>query len=78
VVDFLDSKAKVEASSQGLLATKRFSSDSSYSQNFPRQMTGLFRLYLAAHFRVQEAMNALREKGVKADSKDERGQTPLS
>jgi hypothetical protein len=41
-------------------------------------MTGLFRLYLAAHFRVQEAMNALREKGVKADSKDERGQTPLS
>jgi hypothetical protein len=73
--DFLDSKAKVEASSQTLLATERFSSDSSYSQNFPRQMTGL---YLAAHFRVKEAINALREKGVKADSKDERGQTPLS
>jgi hypothetical protein len=40
VVDFLKSEAKVEASSQVLLAVKRYSSGSNYSQNVPR-ITGL-------------------------------------
>ena len=74
VVDFLNSKVKVEASSQGLLATKRYSSDSNYSQKVPRQMTGL---HLAAYFGVKEAMNALLKKGADADSKGDDGRTPM-
>ncbi|OBT47113.1 hypothetical protein VE00_03058 [Pseudogymnoascus sp. WSF 3629] len=75
VADFLKSKAKVEAASQGLLATKHYSSQSNYSRKFPRQLTGL---HLAAYFGVIEAINALLQKGVEADSKAENGRTPLS
>jgi ankyrin repeat protein len=75
VVDFLDSKANVEASSQGLLATKRYLSHSNYSQELPRQITGL---HLAAYFGVKEAINALLKKGIQADSNDNNGRTPLS
>jgi ankyrin repeat protein len=74
-VDFLESKAKVEASSQALLAIKRYSWLSDCSQEFPRQMTGL---HLTAYFGVDRAMNILLEKGLKADSKDSYGWTPLS
>jgi ankyrin repeat protein len=75
VVDFLESETKVEASSQGLLAIKRSSSHSNYSQDFPRQITGL---HLTAFFGVKEAINAHHKKGVEADLKDTDGRTPLS
>ena len=75
VVDFLDSKANVEASSQGLLATKRHLWHPNYSQELPRQITGL---HLAAYFGVKEAINALLKKGIQADSNDNNGRTPLS
>lgn len=41
VMDFLECKAKVEASSQALIAVKRYPWNSDYSQLVPRQMTGL-------------------------------------
>ncbi|KAL6406243.1 hypothetical protein AUP68_10413 [Ilyonectria robusta] len=41
VISFLTSKAKIEASSQALMAAKRYSSHSDYSQEAPREMTGL-------------------------------------
>ena len=75
VVGFLESEAKVEASSQALLAIKKYSWQSNYSQQFPRQMTGL---HLTAYFGVDRAMSILLEKGAKADSKDHDGRTPLS
>jgi hypothetical protein len=50
VISFLDRKSPVEASSQGLLAKKMYSSDMKYSQRFPREMTGL---HLAAYFGVE-------------------------
>ena len=75
VTDFLECEAKVQASSQALIAVKQYSSHSNYSQNFPRQMTGL---HLAAYFGVDRAMSILLEQGVKADLKDSYSRTPLS
>jgi ankyrin repeat protein len=74
-MDFLESDVKVEASSQALLTFKLYSSHSNYSQEFPRQMTAL---HLTAYFGAETVMNALLKKGVKADSTDSDGRTPLS
>jgi hypothetical protein len=71
---FLESEPKIEAASQALLAVKRYPEHSTYSQNFPRQMTGL---HLAAYFGLKEAI-ALLENGHDLNSKDSDGQTPLS
>ncbi|KAH8767818.1 hypothetical protein BGZ57DRAFT_797785, partial [Hyaloscypha finlandica] len=75
VIEFLEKTGQVEASSQALIAVKRYSGDSLYSQAFPKQMTGL---HLGAYFGVKEAVEALLHKGVETDSKDNYGQTPLS
>jgi ankyrin repeat protein len=75
VTSFLETKAQVEASSQVLLAVKLYSSDSGFSQRFPKQMTGL---HLAAYFGVKAAINSLLEIGLAALLKDSYGQTPLS
>jgi hypothetical protein len=40
VIGYLESKLKAEAASQALLAVKRYPEHSTYSQDFPRQMTG--------------------------------------
>ena len=74
-IDFLECEAKVQASSQALLANKRWSGHSSYSQEFPRQMT---ELHLTAYFGVEKAIGILLKKGSKANSKDSYGRTPLS
>jgi hypothetical protein len=50
VIGFLESELKTEAASQALLAIKRYLGHSKYSQEVPRQMTGL---HLAAYFGVQ-------------------------
>ena len=63
VISFVISKAKVDASSQWLLAIKRYSSQTGYSQEVPRRMTGL---HLIVYF------------GVKSNSKNSDGQMPLS
>jgi ankyrin repeat protein len=75
VMEFLHKKAQVEASTQALIAIKPFTGHSEYSQEFPRQVTGL---HLTAYFGLQEAANVLLATGkVDVDAKDNRGRTPL-
>jgi hypothetical protein len=75
ILSFLKSEAKVSASSQAMMASKVYSSDSGYSQRAPRQMTGF---HLAAYFELENVMTALLKDGIDPDSKDTRGRTPLS
>jgi ankyrin repeat protein len=75
VLNFLECEAKTEASSQALMAVKSYSGHSDYSQEVPRQMTGL---HLAAYFGVHEAANTLIGRGHSLDLKDSYGRTPLS
>jgi len=80
-VDFLQCEAKVEASSQALMASEqalmtcenglRYSAG---SQGVPRRMTGL---HLCAYFGLNEAANALLNLLQGPDSKDIYGRTPL-
>ncbi|RYP62481.1 hypothetical protein DL771_009725 [Monosporascus sp. 5C6A] len=74
IIGFLERRPQVEASSQALIAFKRYSRHLQYSQEFPKQMTGL---HLAAYFGVKKAVEALLHKNVDADSKDNYGRTPL-
>ncbi|PMD49386.1 purine and uridine phosphorylase, partial [Hyaloscypha bicolor E] len=64
---FLESQAKVEASSQALLAGE--------SGNFPSQVTGL---HLAAYFGLREALNCLLRRQHEVDPRDGKSRTPLS
>ncbi|RYO96852.1 hypothetical protein DL765_011425 [Monosporascus sp. GIB2] len=75
VIYFLESKAKVEASSQALMAAKRFPEHSGYSQEVPRYITGL---HLAAYFGVNDAANILLEHGQSPDLRSNYDRTPLS
>jgi ankyrin repeat protein len=74
VISFLESKLKIEAASQALLAIRKYSSRSKDSQKVPRQITGL---HLAAYFGVLEAANTLIRRGQSLDSKDSYNGTPL-
>ena len=71
---FLDRKAQVKASIQALLAVKRYSSETKYSQIFPKKMTGL---HLVAYFGVKANVQQLLEHGADVNAADEDGQTPL-
>ncbi|KAL7755650.1 hypothetical protein ACKLNR_014177 [Fusarium oxysporum f. sp. zingiberi] len=73
VVDFLKCEAKVEASSQALMAANH-RSGLNYSQRFPRQITGL---HLAAYFGVEDAARLLLESS-SPNLKDSDNRTPLS
>ena len=75
VIGFLESKPKAEAASQALLAIKGYLLHSDYSQEVPRQITGL---HLAAYFGLKEAMIALLENGHDLSSNDSYYRTPLS
>jgi ankyrin repeat protein len=75
-IEFLQKQAQVEASSQALLAKKTYSSDTRYSQRFPRNITGL---YLAAHFGLEAIFQPLlAAEKANVDLKDNYGRTPLS
>jgi hypothetical protein len=74
VLEFLKKQAQVEASSQALIAVKQWSRQTGYSQQFPKQMTGL---HLTAYFGVDEAVIDLLG-GNSPDSKDTHSRTPLS
>ena len=75
IVYFLNSEAKINASSQGLLAVKRHFSHLNYSQDVPRRITGL---HLTAYFGVKAIVKLLLETGkVDVNSKDSWGLTPL-
>ncbi|KAI0531849.1 hypothetical protein GGR58DRAFT_210281 [Xylaria digitata] len=71
VVNFLKSKAKVEASSQVLMDDMRFSH---YSQNAPRKITGL---HLAGYFGLSRIADTLLSLGHTPNPKDNYGRTPL-
>jgi hypothetical protein len=75
VISFLGGKAQAEASIQGLLAAKEWPGHKEYSQEFPKQMTGL---HLAAYFGVNAVVRLLRENKADVDAKDGWGRTPLS
>ncbi|KAH9864036.1 hypothetical protein J1614_009969 [Plenodomus biglobosus] len=73
VMDFLQDKAKVEASSQAMLVDHA-SSSSNYSQQVPSQITGL---HLSAYFGLDKAVVNLLNSGHQPNCKDSNGQTPL-
>jgi len=71
VIQFLEKRAQIEASSQALMAVKKWSGHIN-SQQIPKQMAGL---HLAAYFGVDEAVRVLSSNG--PDLKDSYGRTPL-
>src|SRR5207248_2741294 len=73
ILAFLESEAKVSASSQVLIASRHHSIDSDYSQRVPRQMTGV---HLAAFFGLTGVIMALHKNGHNPDVKDTYGRTP--
>jgi len=74
VLEFLQCKTKVEAAVQAMLARKRYSYHSKYSQEVPGQMTGL---HLAAYFGITESVTKILQS-VSVNSKDTEDRTPLS
>jgi Ankyrin repeats (3 copies) len=74
VVEFLHHEMNVEAAAQAMLARKRYSTHSDYSQEVPRQITGL---HLSAQFGTTEVAAAILD-WADLDSKDSYGRTPLS
>ncbi|KAI9765690.1 MAG: hypothetical protein M1840_007248 [Geoglossum simile] len=71
VIEFLEDTAKLEASSQALMALKDWPS---YSQRVPRRMRGL---HIAAYFGIKESMKTLLGRQL-PDLKDSYGRTALS
>jgi hypothetical protein len=73
VMSFLESLAKVEASTQAM----GFNNENLFHARFvvPRKMT---RLHLAAHFGLAKALKALLENAHDPDPTDSTGRTPLS
>ncbi|UPL02804.1 hypothetical protein LCI18_013738 [Fusarium solani-melongenae] len=74
VISFLKSKAKIEAACQALMAAKLYSSHTKYSQEPPRNTTGL---HLAGFFGLRKAAETLLGVGHRPDVKDTRSRTPL-
>ena len=74
VVEFLHHEMNVEAATQAMLARKRHPWQYNYSQNVPRQITGL---HLSAHFGITEVAAVILD-WADLDSKDTVGRTPLS
>ncbi|KAJ6438029.1 putative AC9 transposase [Purpureocillium lavendulum] len=74
VISFLSNNDNVEASSQALMAAKRYKSDRSYGVEVPRNITGL---HLAAYFGMCNAAETLLEIGYGTDVKDAKHRTPL-
>ncbi|KAH7464150.1 hypothetical protein FOMA001_g17939 [Fusarium oxysporum f. sp. matthiolae] len=69
-IDFLEFDTKVESSSQALMAVKV---EQEYSQDVPRQMTGL---HLVAYFGIKDAAQILATRNI-ADLTDSYGRTAL-
>ncbi|KAF7552232.1 hypothetical protein G7Z17_g4455 [Cylindrodendrum hubeiense] len=71
VLEFLNKRSQVEASTQVLMAAHK---SPGYSQNFPRKMTAL---HLAAYFGVENLAPLLSDMN-RPSSRDSRSRTPLS
>ncbi|KAI5462028.1 putative ankyrin repeat protein [Mariannaea sp. PMI_226] len=74
VTRFLECGLKVEASNQALGVSQRMVWNPGYSQEITRNMTGL---HMATYFGLEEATQALLQKGVEPDARDANGRTPL-
>ena len=74
ILDLLGNEAKVSASSQAMMVAEEYRNDNNYSQEVPRQLTGV---HLAAHFGLTEMITTLFKNGFHQDPKDSLGQTPL-
>jgi ankyrin repeat protein len=74
IVDFLQHEMNMEAATQAMLVRKLYSGQSDYSQDFPRQITGL---HLSAYFGITEIAAILLDCA-DPNSKDTNDQTPLS
>ncbi|KAJ6437571.1 hypothetical protein O9K51_09777 [Purpureocillium lavendulum] len=74
VVSFLDNEAKVKASSQALIAAKKYSSIRPWGPETRRDMTGL---HLAAYFGMCKAAETLLQLGYSPGLKDNHLYTPL-
>jgi hypothetical protein len=72
ILRLLESESKVSSSSQAMTASKNYSG---YSQEVPRQITGI---HLAAYFGLGEVMVVTLKGRYDLDSKDSYGWTPLS
>ena len=72
ILDLLENGAKVSAASQAMMASRKYSK---YSQEVPKQITGV---YLAAYFGLSETMIALLGNKHDPDVKDTNSRMPLS
>jgi ankyrin repeat protein len=72
ILSFLECEAKVSASSQAILASRKYLG---YDEGVPSEMTGV---HLAAYFGLTRVLIALAKKGCDLGCGDIRGQTPLS
>ncbi|KAI9773772.1 MAG: hypothetical protein M1839_002005 [Geoglossum umbratile] len=72
ILNLLESRAKVSATSQAMMASASYSG---YSQGAPRQVTGV---HVAAYFGLVESIIGLLEKEYNPDLQDSDGRTPLS
>ena len=61
ILNLLESRAKVSAASQAMMASRSYSG---YSQRVPRQMTGV---YVAAYFGLVEMIMGLLKKEYNPD-----------
>jgi ankyrin repeat protein len=71
ILGFLESEVKVSGSSQAMMVSRNYIN---YSQEVPRQMTGV---HHAAYFGLAEVIMALLGNGHNSDVKDTYGRTPL-
>ncbi|KAH0535997.1 hypothetical protein FGG08_007114, partial [Glutinoglossum americanum] len=72
ILNLLESRAKVSAASQAMMA---FRSYPGYSQRMPRQMTAV---HVAAYFGLVGTIMGLLKNGYNPDLRDSYGRTPLS
>jgi ankyrin repeat protein len=74
VMKFLQKQAQVEASSQALMAVNDWPEHTQYSQQVPKQMTGL---HLAAYLGVEIVVRLLLDQGADVEVADSDEETPL-
>ncbi|KAK2799875.1 hypothetical protein FQN51_006476 [Onygenales sp. PD_10] len=74
MLNFLRNEEKVTSACQAMLVSPNGSRASGYSQDAPREVTGL---HLAAHFGLDQAVTALLKNGLDPTARDTNGRTPL-
>jgi hypothetical protein len=75
ILDLLESEAKVSASSQAMIASKRYAGHPGYSQEVPKRIRGV---HLAAYFGLEKVITTLLKNSYDLYPEDSHGRTPLS